>query len=185
MPNKEIEELLATTDKYFNDVLNAKRIIMMYGEINSPMAKDINSKLLAMAILSRKDPILFEINSPGGSCPDGLAIIDMMTRIGSPIFTIVTGEACSMASLISIVGNMRFMTDNAYYMMHPIREWICDYLEFIKDRVAYVNKLEERCLNIYRKYTKLPKELIAKSQRGEVWLSAKECLKYKIIDRIV
>lgn len=172
-------------DKFYEEVLNKNRTIMLYQEINEESAKNVNTKLIAMATLAPKKPIILEINTPGGSCVDGMAIIDTMQRINVPVYTIINGYAASMGSFISIVGTYRFITKNAYYMMHPMAAGTYDYLPYIRDKVKFLEEFDARMETYYKKYTRLPMEIIEKAKNGEVWLNAEKCLEYGVVDKIL
>jgi len=174
-------------EKYYDEIINKNRLIYLYDLIDDGSSENVNKKLLGMYLRNKK-PITIEINSPGGDCCQGLSIIDTIERIkkaGGKVYTIITGSACSMGSVISIVGSKRFMSKNAYYMMHPMVLWNNDYLPFVKDRVRFAEELYKRIIAIYRENTKLPEDIIKQAMHGEIWLTAEECLKYGVIDKIL
>jgi len=171
-------------EKMFEALLNKHRHLYLYGNITSDSSEKLNKKLVAMAIDKPNTPIVLEINSGGGGCIAGLSIIDTMASIPCPIYTVVTGYAASMATFISIAGTKRYMTPNAYWMAHPISSMKGDYIGFLKDSMEWLNDLEKTCLNMYSKKTNIPKALIEKCRRGEVWLNAKQCLKYNVVDEL-
>jgi len=172
-------------DKMYSAILNKHRTVFLYGVITNSQSEKINKKIMALAIEKPNVPIILEINSCGGSCVAGLSIVDTLLCIPCPIYTVISGLAASMATFISIVGDKRLIRPNAYWMAHPIASMKSDYLGFLKDSMEWLNDLEKRCLDIYRKYTNIPENLIIKCQRGEVWLNAKKCKKYSIVDKVL
>ena len=168
-----------------SDKLKEKRAILLFEEINIKLSKDIIEQMLAMDIANSKEPIWLYINSVGGYVPAGLAIVDMMNKVKSPVYTVIVGEACSMGSIISVCGKKRFMTENSYFMGHPMTFGVSDYTGVVLDRVKYGLKLQEQLINIYKKNTRLTKKDLEKMLRGELWLNAKECLKKGVIDKIL
>lgn len=171
--------------KVYKAILNKNRRVYLYGTISSISAEALNQKLVAMSLDKPGIPIILEINSGGGSCIAGLSVIDCINSLSCPVYTIVTGYAASMATFISIQGKRRFITKNAYWMAHPISSLKSDYIGFIKDSMVFMKDLEKRCLNMYKKQTKLPASLLKKWQRGEVWLNARQCIKYGVCDEIL
>ena len=103
-------------EEFYYKILNQHRYILLYDEISNCSADMVCSKLRAMNYLNKTEPITLEINSPGGFVTYGLSIIDTIISIDAPIHTIVSGEACSMAAMISIVGTKRFITPNGFWM---------------------------------------------------------------------
>jgi len=131
-------------------------------------------------------PITLWINSPGGSCTDGLALVNVIRMVKSPITTIINTEACSMGSFISCVGDVRKMTSNAFWMAHDLKGGIHgDYEAKVIYRVEYLQKLWAIMVDVYRRHTKLTEEDLEIARHGELWLSAEECLEKGIIDEII
>src|SRR6185295_20269953 len=93
--------------KYVNDKLeNAlleRRRIFLSDAVDSDSAKDIIRKLWYLDHIAPGKPILFIINSPGGSVDSGFAIWDQIKMLSSPVITLVTCLAASMGSLFSLV----------------------------------------------------------------------------------
>ena len=97
-----------------------KRRIFLSDAVDSDSAKDIIRKLWYLDHLAPGKPILFIINSPGGSVDSGFAIWDQIKMLSSPVITLVTGLAASMGSLLSLVSGKgkRLATANSRIMIH-------------------------------------------------------------------
>lgn len=171
-------------DEFYQKILNKNRYVLLYDEINNMSSDYLCSKLRAMDYLSKR-PIFLEINSPGGSVTDGLAIIDTIEAIEAPIYTIINGAACSMAGMISITGKKRYMTKNAVWMEHSTSDLIGDYLTHIKDRTNFLLKMEKRMNNMLKKRTKLTQRQLTQIKNGELWLFADEALDVGVVDKII
>lgn len=171
-------------EEFYFKILNKNRTILLYDEINNCSADVVCSKLKAMDILNHK-PIYLEINSPGGSVPDGMSIINAMQCIKSPVITTIVGQAASMSSLIAIVGDKRLAYHNAYTMFHSTQDCVGDYVNYIKDRATFLCEFEERTELLMKQYTKLTKTDILRIRNGELWLNAKQMLEKEIIDEII
>jgi len=186
---KEKEDIGKKEDKYGEDyyfrLINKNRYILLYDEINNCAADVLVSKLLAMNIMNKTKPITIEINSPGGSVADGMAIINAIEHISAPVYTIISGQACSMAALISVVGDKRFMYANSYWMQHSTSDIVGDYIQYIKDRTRFLCEFEHRTEKILKLNTKLTANDITKIRTGELWLNADQCLEKNIIDEII
>lgn len=168
----------------FEAILAECRHIILYGEIDNESAREINSKLYSMAYKHPKLPIHLEINSPGGSVSDGIAIMNAIQLIPSPVMTMINGEACSMAGIISVVGDYRVIAPNSYWLGHPMRDLVEGTPKTIKDRGIYLEKLEENLREVFKKKTKLSDKEFDAMLRGELWLNAEECLEKGIVDEV-
>jgi ATP-dependent Clp protease protease subunit len=137
-----------------------------------------------MDILNHK-PIYLEINSPGGSVPDGMSVINTMEHIKSKVITIISGQACSMAALISICGDERLIYANSYWMQHSTSDIVGDYVQYIKDRTKFLCEFEHRTEKILKMHSKLSNMDISKIRNGELWLNADQSLDKGIVDEII
>lgn len=171
-------------DEFYFRILNKARYILLYDEINSMSADMVVSKLRGMDIINHK-PIYLEINSPGGSVPDGMSIINTMEHIKSKVITIISGQACSMAALISICGDKRLIYSNSYWMQHSTSDIVGDYVQYIKDRTRFLCEFEHRTEKILKIHSKLSDNDIMKIRTGELWLNSEECLKKGVVDEII
>ena len=173
------------TDEYYLKILNHSRYILLYDEINNDSAEMVVSKLKAMDIMNSKKPITLEINSPGGSVADGMSIINAIENIKAPVITIISGQALSMAALISIVGDKRLMYGNSYWMQHSTSDVVGDYIQYIKDRTKFLCEFEDRTEKILQGKTKLTQNDILKIRTGELWFNAEQCLTKGIVDKVI
>jgi len=186
--DKEDEQICKKEDRYGEDyyfkILNKSRHILLYDEINNASSDVVCSKLRAMDILNHK-PIKLEINSGGGSVADGMSIINTIEHIASPVITIISGQVCSMAALISICGDRRLIYANSYWMQHSTSDIVGDYINYIKDRTKFLCEFEHRTEKMLKNRTKLTNGDIMKIRTGELWLSADQCLQKGTVDEII
>jgi len=173
------------SEEFYYRILNHQRYILLYDEISNISADVICSKLKAMNYLSKTEPISLEINSPGGWVTYGFSIIDTILSIEAPVHTIISGEACSMAAMISIVGKKRFITPNGFWMQHSTQDLLSGNVNNIKDQAGFVIKLEKHMNEIMKKYTKLNQRQLTQIRNGQLWLFAEDALKYGIVDKIL
>ena len=102
------------------DFFTQTRTIFMYGEISAATAYDVGCRLKYLDYIDSEKPITIEINSPGGEVSSGLAIIDTINFIKSPVKIVVCGMAASMAALIAASGTkgMRYALPHSTIMIH-------------------------------------------------------------------
>ena len=178
---KAIDELDYEID--VDQLLLHSRDLFLYGEITEKSAYKINKQLLALAKIS-SDPIAMWINSCGGSCSAGWAIIDTMRGLKCPVLTFVNGSAMSMAGLISIAGHKRVITTNSTWMGHEARTFGGDYITKILDREAHYKVLDKQIQKHLKKYTRLNAKDLDTARKGELWLTATQCKSKGIVDVI-
>jgi ATP-dependent Clp protease protease subunit len=172
-------------EDYYFKILNKSRYILLYDEINNCVADVVVSKIKAMNLLNQHDTITLEINSPGGDVSCGFSIINAIEQSKAPIITVISGQACSMAAMIFIVGKRRKMYYNSYAMFHPLSEGQADYLNYIKDRTRFLIELEKSMDKLCKKYTKFNNLDMHKMNAGELWISAEVAIRKGICDEII
>lgn len=96
------------------------------------MFKDDNCSRLAQAMLAqamaqqskrKKRPFTLTVNSPGGIYDSGVMLAGTINRIkamGIPVTIRVTGEACSMGSILLQYGTQRICDSESQIMVHDV-----------------------------------------------------------------
>jgi len=165
------------------------RQIFLFGDIDTFLSKRIIQQLLFLKKL-KKELVTININSPGGSVSDAMAIVDTIEACKEEfdVSTVAIGEACSMAAIILALGtkDKRFATKNATIMFHPCSYDLPEdyhskqesYSQYTKIQWGNINKLVSKYLG------KKEKEWVTKIEDG-LWLTPSEALKLKVIDEIL
>ena len=99
-----------------------ERTIMLTGQVGDQLCATIVAQLLFLESEDPKEELTMYIDSPGGSVTAGMSVIDTMNFIECDVRTIVTGQACSMGSLIASSGTKgkRMMLKHATHMIHQV-----------------------------------------------------------------
>ena len=79
-----------------------------------------------------------------------LAAIDIMESSMSPIYTIIEGYAASAATMLSIMGEKRYMHKNAHMLIHQMSSGFWGKMEEIKDEMKNLKRLEKVITKIYK-----------------------------------
>lgn len=168
-----------------DQILLQSREIFLTEAIDEKASAKIVKELLALDKLNHKSITLW-INSPGGTVHGGLAIVDIIKKISSPITTIIIGKACSIAGIISLVGKKRLMTANSVWMAHDMSGGVgSDYTSKVLSRTKFLKQYRELLLQILINKTKLTKLDLTKALNGELWLFPEECKIKGIVDKII
>jgi len=175
-------------DKIEESILNRRRIFLS-DAVDQNSAKDIIRKLWYLETLDNKKPILFVINSPGGAVDSGFAIWDNIKLLTCPVYTLVTGLAASMGSLLSLVADKgkRFATENSRIMIHQplISGVIRGQATDLDIQAKEMLKTRDMIVAIYADATgKDPKD-IEKAINRDNWMSPKEAKEFGLIDKII
>ncbi len=189
MPEAQREE----KPKYINDKIDLalleKRRVFLSDGVDSDSAKDIIRKLWYLDHQAPGKPILFVINSPGGSVDSGFAIWDQIKMLSSPVFTLVTGLAASMGSLLSLVSGKgkRFATPNSRIMIHQplVAGVIRGQATDLEIQAKEMLKTRSQIVDIYVDATGKDRKAIEKAIDRDNWMTAEEALEFGLLDKIV
>jgi len=162
---------------------------LLFEEIDNETAKEVCEFIIkANYVLSTRHTLTLMINSPGGSIYDGWGIIDTMDCSRLKIQTVGIGGIFSMGAVIFTSGTQgkRIMTRNSYIMTHQFSDGMeAKYHEFVAAR-PHQDELHNRFIKHFIERTKMSERQINEVilAKSDVYLSAKECLKYGICDLI-
>jgi ATP-dependent Clp protease protease subunit len=182
MPTKRKKVTLHSFDP--KEILHLHRQLFLYGPVTDSSANYIKQNLISFDIVSN-NPITLWLSSPGGSCSAGLSIIEVIKNIKSPVITIISSEVCSMAAMISVVGDVRWIFQSGIWMQHSMASGQSDYLNYLKDRTAFLVMYNEILNKIMKDHTKLSDDDYKKIEHGELWLTADKALEKGIVDKII
>lgn len=162
------------------------RIIFLSDEINNQTSNLIISELLYLDSKSHEDIYLY-INSPGGSVTSGMAIYDTMNYVKSDITTICLGMSASMAAFLLSSGakGKRFALENAEVMIHQPLGGMEGQASDMQIACNHILKMKEKLNKILAKNTNQNINKITKDTDRDNYMSAKEALKYGLIDKII
>lgn len=169
------------------------RILFVGGNHGAISLDDANVLVAQLLYLDSIDPgkvISLYVNSPGGEVSAGLAILDAMNHIKSPISTICYGMAMSFGAVLLSAGakGKRFALPNARIMIHQplisgggISGQATDIEIEAKEMVFYKKRLTEiLAKNCGQKYEKVLKDC-----ERNFYLSAEEAQEYGLIDKVI
>lgn len=129
-------------------------------------------------------PIFLHINSKGGSVFDAFNAIDVIQSSRMPIHTIIEGATASAGTLISVVGEKRYMTKNAFMLIHQLSSVCWGKMSEIEDEFENLQELTEKIKDIYSENTKIPKKELNKLLQHDLWLNSSKSLKYGLVDEL-
>jgi len=175
-------------DKINEKILTSRRIFLS-DAIDSATAERLIREFWYLELLEPGKPILFIINSPGGSVDAGFAVWDQIKALTSPVTTLVTGLAASMGSILSLCSaeGKRFATPNARIMIHQplIGGVIRGQATDLEIQAKEILKTRDTLVQIYTKATKKSKETIEQALDRDMWMSADEAKEFGLLDKIV
>ena len=189
MSESEHKEPASKMNEKIDMAILEKRRIFLSDAVDSASAQDIIRKLWYLDHVAPGKPILFIINSPGGSVDSGFAIWDQVKMLSSPVITLITGLAASMGSVLSLVAGKgrRLATPNSRIMLHQPRIGgiIPGQATDLEIQAREILKSRAMLIDIYMHATGKDRKVIEKAIDRDNWMSAQEALEFGLLDKVV
>lgn len=188
--NSENDSLrLAHLDDVIESKLLEKRRLFLSGVVTGESMTEAIRKLWYLSFIDSKTPIIIVINSPGGSVDDGMAMWDQIRALSCPVYTVVTGMAASMGSVLSVAAGKgkRFATPNARIMIHQpsISGVVRGQASDLEIHAREILKTKARLVDLYVEATGQARSIIEKAIDRDHWMSAQEAMAFGLLDGIV
>lgn len=162
-------------------------IIFLSGDIDGGSSSSVCQEIIELNVAGEVDHIQMIINSGGGSCSEGFAIIDLMEWSRIPIYTTGIGMIASMALLIFMVGERgrRVITPRTSILSHRFSSFnYGNHSQLLAGR-REEDLIHGRILDHYLRYSDISsREELEKSLLRDVdtWLDPEEAVKHGIVD---
>lgn len=170
--------------------------IYFYSDVNNKSAFELTKafekvKLQLMTLKSKfgMEPIIhLHINTYGGCLFSGFCIVDAIRKLQQEdieVYTYCEGKVASAGTLISVVGNKRFISKNSLMLIHQLSSMFWGKFHEIEDDWENCNMLMKKLKAIYKENTKFKKKDLDKLLKRDLWLESKKCLEFGLIDEII
>ena len=163
------------------------RIVMLSGEVNDQVASTIVAQFLFLEAEDPEKDIFFYINSPGGVVTAGMAIFDTMNYIRPDVATICIGQAASMGAFLLSSGEKgkRYALPHSRVMIHQPLGGAQGQASDIAIQAEEILRMKKELNAILAKNTGQNVKVIEKDTDRDNFMSAKECVDYGMIDKVL
>ncbi|MDK9699539.1 MAG: ATP-dependent Clp endopeptidase proteolytic subunit ClpP [bacterium] len=164
-----------------------ERIIFLGTPIDDMIASLVVAQLLFLDAEDPEKEIALYINSPGGMVTAGMAIYDTMQYVRSPVSTICTGMAASMAALLLAAGEpgKRLALPNSRIMIHQPSGGARGQASDILIEAEEILKIKKQLNLLLSKHTGQSIEVIEKDTDRNNYMNPEEAVKYGLIDSVI
>jgi ATP-dependent protease ClpP protease subunit len=124
------------------------------------------------------DVINLHIDSAGGSITDGVAIYNALRAHSAEVHTYVDGIAASIASIIYLAGDERYIPENAGIFTHlpMLAEMDMPNRNDLQEAQDHLAKFEQVLANIYMKHTGADEETVRLWMENDTWFFGQEAV---------
>lgn len=166
--------------------LYESRSIIICGEINQKLAKEVMMQLVAMSAESDEDITIY-LNSQGGHVESGDTIHDMIKFIKPRVRMIGTGWVASAGTHIFLAAPKedRLCLPNTRFLIHQPSGGVGGPAVDIKIEASEIIKMRRRLNQIIAEQTGQPLEKVEKDTDRNYWMSAEEAIEYGLVGKII
>jgi ATP-dependent protease ClpP protease subunit len=175
-------------------VKSANNNIYFYGAVSESSTLDLKTKLeeldlhlqtIAIHYQIEIPPIHLHIQSYGGSLMHTFYIMDIIKLLKTPVYTYIDGFAASAATLMSVCGKRRFMTESSVMLVHQLSSGASGKFEELKNEYSNLVEFMEIIKKTYLSYGNISSDNLDALLKQDLWLNSKKSLEYGFIDEII
>jgi ATP-dependent protease ClpP protease subunit len=115
----------------------------------------------------------------------GVAGMDYIRTLKTPVHTVIDGFCASAATFLSIVGVHRQITKNSFMLIHQLSTSFWGKYEEFEDEKQNLDLMMGMLRRVYNEYTQIPKKELDKILKRDLMLNAEKCLKWGMVDEII
>ncbi|PBQ32428.1 ATP-dependent Clp protease proteolytic subunit [Sphingobacteriaceae bacterium] len=170
-----------------DEKLLSNRKVFLWGQVDDNSAKHVVERLLYLELRDPGKEIQLIINSPGGYVTSGMSIYDTIKTIQSPVSTVCSGFAASMASILLSAGakGRRFVLQHGRVMIHQPSGGTGGNSADIEIQASELLKTKEISARLLAENCGQTVERIIKDFNRDYFMSAEESVEYGIADAVM
>ena len=169
--------------------LLSHRKVLIFGDINDRLARDVSARLLLLVDRDPSSPIDIYINSPGGHVESGDTMHDMIRfiRADVQINMIGTGWVASAGAHIFLAGakDRRFCLPNTRFLLHQPAGGTRGMAADIEIEAKEILRMRERLVRIIAEETGQSVERVNKDIHRNHWMTADEAIDYGMVTSVI
>ena len=180
----------AVSYQYFNQLLN-NRTVVFNSDVDENVIEAVYLPLRDFENDNNDEPVTMILNCSGGSVSDGFFIAHYIASYKKKLNIIVTGYACSMATVILAGGGKN---PNVTRKAFPCSYLLChdgyvalsaSEAKTAADIMRWNERIDESIRNFVITNTNITEELYDKNARKQWFITAEEAKELNLIDEIM
>jgi ATP-dependent Clp protease protease subunit len=189
LKSEDLQTLASSFNTRVGERLFEARTILISGEIDPRIAREVTAQLLAHAADSDDDITIF-VHSPGGHVESGDTIHDMVSFVRPRVRMVGTGWVASAGTAgthiyLAVPKEDRFCLPNTRFLIHQPHGGGMGKATDIRIEAEEIVKMCERLNRTIAEATGQPIERVEKDTQRNYWMSPEEALEYGIVGKII
>ncbi len=184
---EEREERAERIEEKLVEKLIRRRTVLISRAIDEVTAERVIASLILMEEEDPAKPITVYVNSPGGAADSGFAIYDVVRFVRPRVRMVCSGLCASAAIIIFLAADkgQRYALPNSRFLLHQPFTSAWGQAADLQITAKEILKLKDRFNSIVAEATGKTVEQISQDANRDFWLSAKEALGYRLVDKII
>lgn len=164
-----------------------QRVIVLDTALDDEIGTRLISQLYLLSAADPRADISFWINSPGGSVPAMLAIMDVMRAIPNDVSTLALGLACSAGQFLLTAGQKgkRYALPHSKILMHQGSAGFGGTAVDIELQADDLRHTRDTVLGITAELTGQPLTRVFEDSLRDRWYTAEQAVDYGFIDQVI
>lgn len=175
-------------DYYFYKGLK-EGCVTLNDDVDDELIEKVIFPLMQMDVDPNIEHITFYVNSSGGNPQDGMAVVNCLENMSTPVTICVLGRAASAAAYIVMAKGPHIRTVCGKYsvsLIHAGSVFLIGNANEAEDTHDFIKKYDEQILKKFViSHTKISERKYEEIKRREYWMMADEMLKLGIVDEII
>lgn len=182
----EEEKKQQNQSDFLTEKMLQTRSVIISGEINEEVAKDVVNKLLLFEAMGDK-PINLFLSSQGGHVDSGYYIHDMINFIKPEVNIIGSGWVVSAGVLIYLSGKKerRYSLPNTRFMIHQPSGGVQGQSTELEITAKEILRTRQKLNELIAKETGQPIEKVEADTNRDHWLTTQEAYDYGLVSKII
>lgn len=162
------------------------RTIIICGEIDSSLARDVMEQLIAFSAVSDEDITVY-LHSPGGHVEAADTIFDMFGFVKPRVRMIGTGWVASAGAhiFLAVPKEDRWCLPNTRFLLHQPAGGAGGRATDLEIEAQEILKMRARLNRIISERTGQPVKRVEKDTERNFWMTAEEAKEYGLVGKIV
>lgn len=166
---------------YFNDDISYETIFSLNKELRNVEAQ---LKTTAVSLNIDPQPIYLHITTHGGCIHAAFSAVDCIENLSLPVYTVAEGFVASAGTLITLAGKKKFISANAYMLIHELRSGIWGKMTSIDEEYLNLKKVMDHIVSFYIKKTNINKKTLEKILTKDIIWNAEECIQKGLVEEV-
>lgn len=166
---------------YFNDDITYESVFSLNKELR---AVDAKVRATTCALGLDPIPIYLHVTTHGGGIHAAFSVVDCIAQLQLPVYTIADGFVASAGTLITLAGEKRYITSNAYMLIHELRSGVWGKMTSIDEEYLNLKKVMDHISDYYIKRTNITKKALEKILAKDIIWNSGECIEKGLVHEL-